>query len=169
MSGNAKISSIDVLRAIKVAIQQFEFEANLALTTLEMEGRRPVEWIEHDRSRYWPREVRKASDALSEARIALNRCELAISPEDKRSCIDERKALEKAKKRLRLCEIKVEAVNRWRLQIKKEAEGLQVHISKLKRFLDIDLASAVAALERMASALESYVQKSEPRAADSNE
>ena len=159
---NANITSTDVLRALKLAIQQFEFETSSALATLELEGRRPVEWIEHDRSRYWPREVRKASDDLSEARIALNRCELAITPEDKRSCIDERKALEKAKRRLRLAESKVLAVQRWRLKIKKDAETLQVHISKLKRFLELDLPGAIAALERMSASLEHYVQPGGP-------
>jgi hypothetical protein len=159
MGRNANLTSTEVLRALKVALQQFEFEANAALTTLEMEGRRPIEWIEQDRSRYWPREVRKASDAVSEARIALNRCELAITPEDKRSCIDERKALGKAKARMRLCEQKVIAVQRWRVQVKKEAEALLVHVSKLQRFLELDLSQATAALERMATALEAYVQR----------
>ena len=41
-------------------------------------------------------------------------CEVRISGEDARYCYDERKALEKAKRRLQLAEEKVQATRRWR-------------------------------------------------------
>ena len=100
MTQSANITSIEALRLLKAAVVTFEEEVQAAIVALEMEARRPVEWIEHDRKQYWPKQVRKASDEVSEARLALQRCELTISGEDNRSCYDERKALQKAKKRL---------------------------------------------------------------------
>jgi hypothetical protein len=94
----ANITSIEALRLLKAAVVQFDAEVQAALVALEMEARRPVEWVEHDRKQYWPRQVQKASDAVNEARLSLQRCELTISGEDNRSCYDERKALQKAKK-----------------------------------------------------------------------
>ena len=117
---------------------------------LELEARRPEEWIEHDRTRYWPRQVQQASDAVSEARLALQRCELTIDGDSGRSCYDERKALEKAKRRLNQADAKVQAVRRWRLQIRKEVEAFEVQAARLQQYLESDFARALAALDRMA-------------------
>ncbi len=159
---SANVTSLDALRDFKVALRQFEEDVQDAIVTLELEGRRPVDWIEHDRSQYWPREVRKASDATSEARIVLERCELTISQEDRRSCYDERKALEKAKRRLRTAEEKVVAVRRWRMQIRKEVEEFEVQLAKLKQYLETDLVRGIAVLERMSAALSQYAQQGGP-------
>jgi hypothetical protein len=159
MAQSANITSIEALRLLKAAVVTFEEEVQAAIVALEMEARRPVEWIEHDRKQYWPKQVRKASDEVSEARLALQRCELTISGEDNRSCYDERKALMKAKKRLEKCEEKVRAVRQWSPKIRKEVEEFEVQTAKLKQFLESDFVKAPAALARMADALDQYVQQ----------
>lgn len=155
----ANITSIEAIRAFATAMRAFEDGAEDAAVQLELEARRPVAWID-ELSMYWPKEVRKASDAQSEARINLEQCELTISGEDRRSCYDERKALEKAKRRLRTAEEKVQAVRRWKVQIRKEVEEFQVQIAKLRQFLESDLVHSVTSLQRMSEALEQYVQRS---------
>ena len=154
----ANISSIDAIRAFAAAMAAFEDGAEDAAVQLELEARRPVAWID-ERGMYWPKEVRKASDALSEARISLEKCELTISGEDRKSCYDERKALEKAKRRLRTAEDKVQAVKRWKVKIRKEVEEFQVQIAKLRQFLESDLVRSMASLKRMSEALDKYVQQ----------
>ena len=160
MAQSANITSIEALRLLKAALVTFDEEVQAALVALEMEARRPVDWIEHDRRPYWPREVRKASDVLSEARLALQRCELTISGDEARSCYDERKALQKAKKRLEKCDEKVRAVRQWGPRIRKEVEEFEVQTAKLKQFLESEFCKAPAALERMAAALDRYTQQS---------
>jgi hypothetical protein len=154
----ANITSIEAIRIFATAMRAFEDGAEDAAVQLELEARRPVAWID-ELSMYWPKEVRKASDAQSEARVNLEKCELTINPEDRRSCIDERKALEKAKRRLRLAEEKVQAVRRWKVQIRKEVEEFQVQIAKLRQFLESDLVRSIISLQRMSEALEQYVRK----------
>lgn len=154
----ANITSIEAIRAFATAMMAFEDGAEDAAVQLEIEARRAVTWID-ELSMYWPKEVRKASDAVSEARISLEKCELTINAEDRRSCIDEKKALEKAKRRLRLSEEKVQAVRRWKMQIRKEVEEFQVQISKLRQFLESDLVRSIASLKRMGEALDQYVQR----------
>lgn len=160
MAGQAaNLHSIEALRAFKAALQAFESSVQDALVSLELEARRPVEWIENDRSRYWPREERKASDGVIEARLALERCELTTSADTPRYCYDERKLLEKAKRRWRLTEEKVQAVKRWRQQIRKDVQEFQVQISKLKRFMETDFLGGIVSLERMSEALDRYVRR----------
>jgi hypothetical protein len=165
---SANVTSTDAIRALKLALIQFGSDVQTALDSLEAEARRPVEWIEHDRSQYWPREVRKRSDALSEARLALQRCELTIDGTETKYCYDERKALERAKHRLHTAEEKVQAVRRWRNVLRKEFEEFQVQVEKLRHYATGDLAQAVVAAERMAEAVDRYLQQQAPSEAHAN-
>lgn len=158
MSSAANLQSIDAVRALKLALQQFAEEVQNALIALDMESRRPVEWVEHDRTQYWPREQQKASNTVIEAKLALQQCELTISSEETRYCYDERKTLEKAKRRLRTTEEKLQAVKKWRIQIHKEIEEFQVQIAKLQHYLDSDFLKGLTALDRMTAALDRYTQ-----------
>ena len=153
----ANISSIDAVQGLKLALQQFEADVQDALILLELESRRPVDWIENDRTRYWPREMQKASDAVSEARLAVEQREAAIRPGEGRSSYDARKQLEKAKRRLRLTETKIEAVRKWKLVIRKEVEEFKVQAERLKHFLESDMQRSIATLDRMAESLAAYV------------
>src|SRR5438093_11180043 len=120
----ANVNSIDAPRQFRAALVRFVAEVEAALVTLDLEAHRSIEWIEGDRPRYWRQATRKASEAVGEARVALERCQVRISGEDTKYCYDERKALEKAKRRLQLAEEKVQAVRRWRLERRKAAEEL---------------------------------------------
>jgi len=160
----AKITSIEALRELRAGLLRFCEDAAAALTALDLEARRPVDWIENDRTRYWPSELRKADDRLNEARQALARCQQTISGEDARHCYDERKAVERAKRRQRLCEEKVQALRRWRVQIRKDYEEFQAQIAKFKAYLENELAKATTALEQMSAALDKYVETSTPKA-----
>jgi hypothetical protein len=159
----ANLTSIDAVRILREGLAQFRHAVGDAIVALDLEGRRPIDWIENDRTRYWPAQLQKASNELAEARLALQKCELTIDGET-RFCYDERKVLEKAKHRLRLCEEKVQAVKRWRMRIHKEVEEFQVQLAKLQGYLDNDLVSAMAGLSRMASALDRYVHTPAPAA-----
>jgi len=159
----ANITSLDALRSFRIALLKFAEQVESALVTLELEGRRPVDWVE-DRSWYWPQQARLASDAVAEARQSLDRCQVRVASEDVKYCYDERKALEKAKRRLQLCEDKIQAARRWRPQMQKESEEFKVQIAKMKRFLESDFTRAIAALDRMSEALDRYVEQGGPPA-----
>ena len=158
----ANVASIEALRQFRAALIKFSADVEAALLTLELESRRPVEWMEGDRSRYWPQQARKASEQVSEARVALERCQVRISSEDARYCYDERKALEKAKRRLQLAEEKVQSLRRWRVEMRKAVEELQVQLARTKHYLEGDFTKAIAALDRMATALDRYVHQTAP-------
>ncbi len=159
MSSSARVSSIAALAQFKAALQEFASDVSDVLVQLTLEARKPVEWVTEDRTRYWPGELRKASDALAEARLALQRCELTIDGE-RRSCTDERKQFERAKRRVQTCEAKIPVVRRWCPEIRKESEDFEVQCHKLARYLELELVRAQAALERMTAALEQYAASS---------
>ena len=162
--GPANLTDVDAVRMLREALAAFRHAVGDALVALELEGRRPIEWIDSDRPRYWPAQVQKASNDLAEARLALQQCELTIDGEETRYCYDERTAFEKAKRRMELCEEKVRAVKRWRVRVHKEVEEFQVQLAKMQSYLDHDLENALSALVRMAAALEKYVHTTAPAA-----
>jgi hypothetical protein len=156
---SANVASIDALQSVKAALVQFCADIESALVAMELEARRPVEWIEGDRARYWPQQARRASDLVQEARQALDRCEIRVSSQDRPSCYDEKKALEKAKRRLQLAEDKVRVLGRWGSEMQKAAADFATQVARLRIFLETDTTKAVAAIERMSAALDRYVQQ----------
>ena len=158
MAKTAHITSTEAVVALRAALLQFAEDANHAIVALSMEGRRPVDWIEQDRTLYWPREMRKASDRVVEARLELQRCELTISGEDRKACIQEKKNLQKAKQRLELTEERISAVRRWKNEIRKAVEEFEVQVAKLQRYLETEIPIGAVELQRMATALEAYTK-----------
>src|SRR5687767_14018653 len=131
MAKSAHITSTEAVATLRAALLQFAEEANHALVALSLEGRRPIDWIEQDRTLYWPREMRKASDRVAEARLQLQHCEMTISGEDRRACIQEKKLLQKAKARLELTEERIAAVKRWKFEMRKAVEDFEVQLAKM--------------------------------------
>jgi len=158
MAKSAHITSTESVAALRAALLQFAEEAQHALTALQLEGRRPIDWIDQDRTLYWPREMRKASDRVAEARLELQRCELTINSEDRRACVQEKKLLQKAKARLELTEERIRTVRRWKFEMKKAVEEFEVQLARVQRYLESDIPVAAAELQRMILALEAYTQ-----------
>jgi len=154
---SANVTSVEVLRGFRAALVKFGEALEAALVALDLEARRPVDWVEMDRARYWPQQGRRAGEVLSEAKLALERCEVRVSTEDTKYCYDERKAVEKAKRRLQLTEEKTQATKRWKVEMRKHHEDFQVEIAKARQYLETDVPRAIAELDRMLEALGRYI------------
>ena len=159
MGQQARVTSVEAIQLFRGSLIEFGDETRDAVEMLILEVRRAIEWLEHDRSRYWPAQVRKASDAVVTARNDLERCELAVRAEDRKSCLVEKKALRRAKERLKLCERKVELVKHWKRTLHHEVREFQGQMFKMTDFLDTDLPRALATLERITAALDRYTQQ----------
>ena len=158
----ANITATEAVRTFAEAMREFDWQARDAVTQTQLVARRLGDWIEDDRLRYWEREARKASDGVNEARINLQRCEISISPDDRKSCTDEKKALEKARRRQQLAEEKVQTTRGWVVKMRHEIEEFVAHVAQLSRVLDAESPRALAALARMADSLDKYAALSAP-------
>jgi len=160
MDRSANVTSIDAVQEFRTALVEFEGQARDAVTLLVLEIRRAVDWIENDRRRYWPEQARRASQKLIIARNDLERCQLKYGSEEAPSCYEQKKAVERARRRLRLCEEKIRVVKRWIRTIRREQNEFEGQIARTQDMLDTDVPRAVAALERMLTALDKYTQSS---------
>ena len=165
MSGSARIQSIDAVGLLARAMHRFAEETATAQIDLDMELNRALQWIHEDRRDYWADQVRRAWEKINEARQELDRSMANAIAGQRPTCHEERKALERAKRRLRLAEEKVEAVRRWTHTADRESLQFRVASGQLSGWLQADFPQAKAALERMTNALESYVAGAGPAGA----
>ena len=158
MNQSANVTSIDAVRAFRAALVKFEENARDAVTCLELEIRRAIDWIEVDRRRYWPAQVRQASEELVQARNTLERCQLKYGSEEAPSCYEQKKNYELAKRRLRYCEDQVRKVKHWTRMIRHELTQFDGQMAQMTICVDTELPRAIAAISQMLNALQRYGQ-----------
>ena len=160
MNRQADVNSIDSIRRFRVALQQYGDTVQDIVATLQCELQRAVDWFEQDRMSFWPAEVRKANDHLVEALNQLEMKQLAVDRSDAPSCYDEKKAVERAKRRLRYAEERVQRTRHWLRIVKHEVDEFKGLMAKLGHLSESDVPRAAAALERMTQALDRYAKTS---------
>src|SRR5215470_13087188 len=89
---DARVTNVASIDDFRVALAEFAVQVRQAITDLEMETHRAMDWISVDRPAHWKGEVRRSSDLVARAKD-----ELAHSRTFKRmgdfvpSCIEEKK------------------------------------------------------------------------------
>jgi hypothetical protein len=166
MSEQADIKSIDTLSFVKVAFVAFAHEANQAVSEIEIQGQRAVDWITVDRAAFWKAEIRRRSDVVNKAIKDLEHCRTFKKVGDNTpSCVEEKKALDKARKSLETAERKAEAVRRWTPVVQQQFRETCVRLVRFREVIDVDCPRAMAQIEKMLKALDAYRNTAGPRAA----
>ena len=166
MGRAARVTSIGVLQTTAAAVQRFRSEAAAVLDDLQIQVQHALEWIHHDRKDYWAQELRRSWEGVSAARLQLQQAQVSRRIAGREpACIDEKRALERAKRRLETAEEKVRAVAHWTHVIERAVDEFQQNRTQFATWLDTDLIQAVAALNRMSASLESYTSLAAPAAA----
>lgn len=163
MTRSAKVTSIDTLPLVTAALQKFRGESAVALDDLEIELRRIVEWIHHDRKQHWSKERDRAYENLTQARLQLQQARVSRRVGDHEpACVDEKRAVARAKRRLETAYQKVDEVRRWTVLIDRAVDDFQRNRTQFALWLETDLQRAVAALNQMSESLVSYISLETP-------
>ena len=167
MSQQADVKSIETLAFVRTAFAAFAHESGQALSEIEIQGQRTVEWICVDRAAHWKAEIRRMSDLVNKAIKDVEHCRTFKKVGDNTpSCIEEKKALEKARQRLARAEEKAEAVRRWTPIVQQQFRETCVRLVRFRDVIDVDCPRAMSQLEHMLRALDAYRQMSSPASAD---
>lgn len=162
MSGPANVRSLDAIREFRAALVVFLGQVGDALLALQEQVFVAVDWVENEQPRYWDREVLRAYDQVAEARVALETNRLRKEAFGHRpSLVEEKQALEAAKRRLAYCQQKVEVVKQAGISLRHEADEFLGRLASLQRLVEGDLPKMIGLLERMLAALESYAETGE--------
>ncbi len=165
MSTQADVKSIETLAFIKAAIAAFAHESGSASAEIEMQAQRAVDWISVDEAAHWKAEVRRAADNVNQAIKDLEHCRAFKKVgENQPSCIEEKKALEKARRRMEYAEQKAALVRKWTPVVQQQFREACVRLVRFRETVELDCPKAMARLEHMLRALDAYTTTSSPNA-----
>jgi hypothetical protein len=154
----AKVESIDAIKAFKRALWKFAEAANVALTEAEADARGTLQWLETEQRTYWSNNVRKSSELVSRCEEALRHKRVFKDSSGRTpSAVDEEKALAKAKRMKELAETKLEHVRKYAPRLNRELLLYKGQAQRLSTFVAGEIPTAAAKLDKMIDTLEAYV------------
>lgn len=157
MAEQIDVRSIDTLAFVKGALAAFAHEAGQAISEMELQGQRGIDWVTVERAAYWKAEIRRRSDAVNQAIKDLEHCRTFKKVGDNTpSCVEEKKALAKARRKLEIAEEKAQLVRRWTPVVLQQFRETCVRLTRFREVVDLDCPRAMAELERMLRALDAY-------------
>lgn len=160
MSGpqSANVHSVESVKDVRAAMIVFLERANNAMGELRQKVDRAVAWVELDRPNYWREQERRAYDLVASTRVAFETCRLRTVAGHRSDCIEEKKAFERAKRRMDYVREKQETVRKWLVQAGREANEYRARTSTFQRTLENDVPAMIAQLGRMIDAIEAYLE-----------
>jgi hypothetical protein len=150
------VQTIERFRAsLLVASETF----GLALEEAEGEIERTLAWVESEQPDFWRKRIRKAQDEVVMCKSALFRKqEIKATADARPSVVDEKKALDRAIKRLEYAEHKLRNTKRWTTELPRQSVIFKGALSGMHTVLDRDVPRVNAMLKRMTEHLESYLR-----------
>jgi hypothetical protein len=162
---SANVKAVSAISEFRSALCTFIVEARQALAAMEMEARRALEYITEDQAQAWTGEVRRGRETVQQCKLEIHNTRTFKQIANYiPSCIDEKKALAKAERRLQVAELKVEAVRHWGRLAEQAFREFQARLAQFISMLDGELPKGVATLERMMASLERYFEVEAPQA-----
>ncbi len=164
MSRKAKVSSFAMLRRFRASLMTFASVASGALDEAGADLEGTILWLRGDQYRYWKNQVRACTERFVRAKLALKQREVldrALAG-SRSSCVDERKAVAVAQRRLREAENKLQQVKLWNRQLEKESLDFRGATQRLISAVETDIPNACARLDKMLDSLEAYVALAPP-------
>ncbi len=164
MGGQARIDSFTALSEFRASLATFASIAANALDEAGTDIQRTIQWLREDRYRHWKSQVEARTSQYTRAKLALKQREVldrAIAG-TRSGCVEERRAVQIAERRLRDAENKFRLVRVYGRQIEKESLEYKGAIHGLISAIEVDIPNACASLDHMVNSLEQYVALAPP-------
>lgn len=155
MSNQAKVNSIDAIRGVRAAVIVFNERAQSALGEVNSEAQKTIMRLRLEAGPRWIKRLRERQDAWVAARSDLIRKQASFSS-DNPTCVEQRKAVDKAKAAVEEAQQKVERIKRLITELDRQYTLYKGHVAGLSEQVSRSLPLAVARLDRMTDALEAY-------------
>ena len=165
MGTQASVQSIDALQGLRTALALFSEDALAALGAVDMEVRRTVQWVSHDRRAYWQEQIKRRRDLVSAAQAEVFRRKLAKTADYSPAFSEQKEILRKAQEALQDAESRLILVRKWEPALQQAALEYQASTRRIKDLAAGDVPRAVALLERLIDALEAYLRVAVPTTA----
>ncbi len=156
MARGARVVSIELISELRARLLAYRDEALSILDSADSEVERMHRWVSQEQAAFWQSEVRRREDAVVKARSDLARAE-AQKQMGKPSTLDERKALDRAKRAVEEAREKRATVARWTRILDREMQMYRGQVQPLRTHLEGPVQRALMLLARYSQNLEDYV------------
>ncbi len=158
MAHQAKVDSVDALKAFRIALIKFAEVCSTALVDAEGEMHRVMGWLERDQANYWQSQLRKRAEYVTRCKEAVRMKKLFKGPDGRpASAVDEEKALAVALKRFAEGEQKAKAVTAYSRKLPKEILMYKGQVQRFSTSLQSEVPFAASTLGQLITTLEAYV------------
>ncbi len=107
---DAKVQSIEAVESFREAIVKLDESILKQTDDIREQLQRVSKWLASELPQYWSNELRISQNKWIEARQELLQCQAKTRAEDETSCLFQRKALDRATARRKLCEERVKMI-----------------------------------------------------------
>ncbi len=152
MSEGARVTSVEALRPLRAGLLEFCREVSALMASADSEIARMVDWLGRDRVAHWRGEVQRRGEMLARAKSDLYRAQI-----QKKSLVDEKKAINRAKQALDEAQARLEAARKWAVRLEHERALYAGAVNGLNVAASVDLPKAAAKLEIMSRSLDDYI------------
>jgi len=155
MHPSANVQNVDYLSMFQMSLQHFQEKAKDSLMNIDMDLRRTKDWLD-DMYSEWKAEIRKAEDALQQAKLELNRKKMMKIGDRAPDTSDEEKRVKKCMARLEHAEEKLERTKHWQRSLPQEILNYEGPGRQLKTQVEGVIPTMTALLNEKIAVLEQY-------------
>lgn len=162
MGDQVKVADVDTIERFRAALVQAAETFGLALEEAEGDVERTIAWLDSERPDTWRKRIRKAQDEVVACKGALYRKqEIKATPEARPSVVDEKKALDRAIRKLEHAEQKLRNTKKWSTELPRQMVVFKGALSGMHTLLDRDVPRMNAMMKRMTEHLDAYLRGGE--------
>ena len=162
MGDQVKVADVETIERFRAALVQAAETFGLALEEAEGDVERTIAWLESERPDTWRKRIRKAQDEVVACKGALYRKqEIKATPEARPSVVDEKKALDRAIRKLEHAEQKLRNTKKWSTELPRQMVVFKGALSGMHTLLDRDVPRMNAMMRRMTEHLDAYLRGGE--------
>lgn len=159
MGEQIKVADVQTIERFRASLLVASETFGLALEEAEGEIERTLAWVESEQPDFWRKRIRKAQDEVVMCKSALFRKqEIKATADARPSVVDEKKALDRAMKRLEYAEHKLRNTKRWTTELPRQSVIFKGALSGMHTVLDRDVPRVNTMLKRMTEHLEAYLR-----------
>jgi hypothetical protein len=159
MGEQIKVADVETIERFRASLLVASETFGLALEEAEGEIERTLAWVESEQPDFCRKRIRKVQDEVVMCKSALFRKqEIKATADARPSVVDEKKALDRAMKRLEYAETKLRNTKRWSTELPRQSVIFKGALSGMHTVLDRDVPRVNAMLKRMTEHLESYLR-----------
>jgi hypothetical protein len=153
----ARVHDVEAIAAVRAAVIAFAEQAHLCLMEVDADAQRLMLDLRTRGVPRWQQIVRRRRDELQAAKTELARRQVTFS-NDAPTCIEQRKAVERASRRIEQAEQRLRRVVRWRDELEQAFINYKASVAPMSEVAGHALPMAVARLDAMLDALDAYRQ-----------